>query len=101
MAPDLASSASQMNESGSRLEIASRPTQGGGLQPGHFIPGSTVELATSTALEHAAPLLEKKRHLGTPALIAYRRDPASLHRSRTVTAFTADDDPTDSLQREP
>jgi hypothetical protein len=47
-----------------------------------------------------SPLLEKERHAGDQALIAYPARPIGMHGPRSGAALTADDHPVDAAQIE-
>ena len=66
----------------------------------HFVPGTPVKLASGSALEDAAPLLEEKRDTRCSALIADVKNPGSFHRPRSRPRLAADDDPIDPTQIE-
>ena len=66
----------------------------------HLVPGTPVELASGSALEDAAPLLEEKRDTRCSALIADVKNPGSFHGPRSRPRLAADDDPMDPTQIE-
>lgn len=49
------------------------------LESGHLIPRFLVKYAACLFLEHAAPLLEKKRDTVSQAIVAYFAHPVRLH----------------------
>jgi hypothetical protein len=82
--------------SDSLLDGTKRPTSVRSVR--HLIPGAPFELASGAALEHAAPLFEKKGDSCVMALIPNLSDPRWIDWPGTRTRFPTNDDPIDVLQ---
>src|SRR5258705_12964573 len=65
-----------------------------------LIPFPAIKEPASAPRSSTPDLLEKERHPGRDALIANRPNPVGRNRSPARTAFSPDDDPVDSGERQ-
>src|ERR1035438_32278 len=80
---------------------AARPVGNRGRNPlGIFIVGAIVEQPAVLGLPHSAPLLEEKRNVIFPALIAHRDHPFLPHWPGPGSALATNNCPTDAREIE-